>query len=143
MASKYTADGLGLSPPLSWTGVPATGTESLAFIVEDPDAPSPDPLVQVIVVDLPPHTTSLEEGALQSAGHAGLALHTGRNSYLTQAWLPPDPPPGHGPHRYVFQVFALGRGAAFSKAPGRREFFDRLLDRALAGGCLIGTYERL
>lgn len=140
---KYTADGSGLSPPLRWTEVPATGTESIAVIVEDPDAPSADPLVHAIVVNLPPHTTSLEEGALQSAGNAGLALHTGRNSYLTQAWLPPDPPPGHGSHRYVFQVFALGRGPAFSKAPGRREFFDRLLDRALAGGCLMGTYERV
>ena len=26
------------------------------------------------------------------------------------SWLPPDPPPGHGVHRYAFQLFALAAG---------------------------------
>jgi phosphatidylethanolamine-binding protein (PEBP) family uncharacterized protein len=45
-------------------------------------------------------------------------------------------------HRYVFQVFALRAGAPFSHAPGRREVIEAILDRAIAAGCLIGTYER-
>ena len=69
-------------------------------------------------------------------------MKTGRNSYLQRSWLPPDPPPGHGPHRYAFQVFALGPGAAFSATPGRDEVLGALRQRALASGCLIGTYER-
>jgi phosphatidylethanolamine-binding protein (PEBP) family uncharacterized protein len=56
--------------------------------------------------------------------------------------LPPDPPRGHGEHRYVFQVFALTPGPSFSSAPGRREFIEVILNRTLAVGCLIGTYER-
>ncbi len=66
----------------------------------------------------------------------------GPNSYLQRAWLPPDPPPGHGEHRYVFQVFALMPGPSFPSPPGRREFIEVILNRAVAVGCLIGTYER-
>jgi hypothetical protein len=37
--AQYTCDGADISPPLSWSDVPA-GTGSLALVVEDPDAPS-------------------------------------------------------------------------------------------------------
>jgi len=114
LPTRYTSDGLGVSPPLEWDAVPS-GAASIAI---------------------------LEEGALASHKHAGSGLETGPNSYLQRAWLPPDPPPGHGEHRYVFQVFALMPGPNFSSPPGRREFIEVILNRALAVGCLIGTYER-
>ncbi len=53
-----------------------------------------------------------------------------------------DPPPGHGEHRYVFQVFALRPGAAFSKSVGRSEFVKIVLTHATGVGCLVGLYER-
>jgi hypothetical protein len=34
-------------------------------------------------------------------------------------------------------------GPDFSSTPGRREFIDVILNRAVAVGCLIGTYERV
>jgi Raf kinase inhibitor-like YbhB/YbcL family protein len=37
---KYSCDGEDRSPPLEWDGVPA-GTQSLALIIDDPDAPDP------------------------------------------------------------------------------------------------------
>ena len=37
---RYTCDGDDVSPPLSWSALPA-GTRSLALIVDDPDAPDP------------------------------------------------------------------------------------------------------
>jgi Raf kinase inhibitor-like YbhB/YbcL family protein len=138
----YTADGSGVSPPLQWTGVPPNA-HTVLLIVEDADAPTPQPLVHAIVVDLEPQDGSLASGALQSPDHDGTAeVHAGRNSYLRSSWLPPDPPPGHGPHRYVFQVFALAEGEAFSSAPGRAAVLDALRDRVVASGYLIGTYER-
>ncbi|AEG92588.1 YbhB/YbcL family Raf kinase inhibitor-like protein [Ramlibacter tataouinensis] len=140
--ARYTADGEGLSPPLQWQGVPA-GTASLVLIVEDADAPTPQPLVHAIVVDLAPEDGALAEGALQSADHEGTAdVHEGRNSYFRAGWLPPDPPPGHGSHRYAFQLFALGPGAPFSGTPGRDAVMDEVRARALASGLLIGTYAR-
>src|SRR5262245_54629862 len=37
---RFTCDGENISPPLAWTGVPADA-ESLALIVNDPDAGTP------------------------------------------------------------------------------------------------------
>ncbi|MDB5732001.1 MAG: phosphatidylethanolamine-binding protein [Variovorax sp.] len=138
---RYTADGEGLSPPLQWSGLPPeAGTAVL--LVEDADSPTPHPLVHAIVVDLPAADGVLAEGALPSADQAGIGLRVGRNSYLKAAWLPPDPPPGHGLHRYAFQVFALAPGEPFSGTPGRDELMNALRQRAIASGLLIGTCER-
>jgi Raf kinase inhibitor-like YbhB/YbcL family protein len=139
---KYTADGSGLSPPLEWSSVP-DDARSIVVIVEDADSPTPKPLVHAIIVNLEAEDTHIPEGALNSPDHQGVGLQAGRNSYLMQAWLPPDPPPGHGIHRYVFQVFALRGGTDFSASPGRQELIDAIANRAVAGGYLIGTYERV
>jgi Raf kinase inhibitor-like YbhB/YbcL family protein len=140
--SLYTADGAGISPPIQWRGAP-DDSASVAFIVEDGDAPTPHPLVHAIVVNLAGDFGFLAEGALNSPDHKGIGFEAGRNSFFQQAWLPPDPPPGHGIHRYAFQFFALRAGAPFSNVPGREEFIEVVLDRAIAAGCLIGTYERV
>ena len=139
--ARYTADGAGVSPPLQWTGVPSEAA-AIVLIVEDADAPMPQPLVHAIVVDLEGADGALAEGALPSGEHPGSGLHVGRNSYLQAAWLPPDPPPGHGVHRYAFQVFALEAGAHFEGTPGRDAVLDAIHAHGLASGCLIGTYER-
>lgn len=139
--ARYTADGEGLSPPLQWTGVPA-GAASLVLIVEDADAPTPQPLVHAIAVDLEPADGALAEGALKSAGHDGQGVHEGRNSYLMAGWLPPDPPPGHGSHRYLFQLFALRPHDTFTGTPGRDEVMAAVRASGLASGCLTGTYAR-
>jgi Raf kinase inhibitor-like YbhB/YbcL family protein len=139
--ARYTADGPGLSPPLQWSGVPAVAA-SLILIVEDADAPTPQPLVHAIVVDLPASDGGIGEGVLPSPDHPADGLKVGRNSYLQTSWLPPDPPPGHGVHRYVFQVFALESGATLTDTPGRDAVLDAIRQHGLASGCLIGTYER-
>ena len=138
---RYTADGDGDSPPLHWSGVPEAAA-SVAVIVEDADSPTPQPLVHAIVVGLSAGDGGLPEAALPSRDHDGSGLRVGRNSYLQAAWLPPDPPPGHGVHRYVFQVFALEAGASFDGEPGRDALLEAIRDHGLASGCLVGTYER-
>lgn len=139
--ARYTADGEGVSPPLDWSGVPQ-GTDSVVVIVEDADAPTGEPLVHAIVVGLPGADGNLHEGALDSPGHEGEDVQEGRNSYFRAGWLPPDPPPGHGQHRYVFQVFALGPGEAFGGKPGRDDVLEAVRQRGLASGMVVGTYER-
>jgi phosphatidylethanolamine-binding protein (PEBP) family uncharacterized protein len=98
--------------------------------------------VHAIVVGIDGGDGALAEGAMPSADNDGSGLHVGRNSYLQAAWLPPDPPPGHGVHRYVFQVYALEDTGSMPETPGRDALLDALQSHAIASGCLIGTYER-
>lgn len=139
---RYTADGEKISPPLIWRNVPADA-EALALIVEDPDAPAPDPLVHLIAWDLPADLRDLPEGELKSPRHEGLDEMLGRNTYRQSAWLPPDPPRGHGPHLYVFQTFALDRKLDFTHPPGRKAVIEAMCGHVLAKGILVGTYERV
>jgi len=134
---RFTADGEGVSPPLVWTGVPA-GTATLALIVEDPDAPTTAPLVHALIWNLASDAGRLAEGAIGAEG----AGETGRNSFLQQGWLPPDPPTGHGDHDYVFQLFALSAAPDLGDSPGRSAFVEAITGRVLATGLLIGTYSR-
>lgn len=41
---RHTADGMDVSPEVSWTGLP-DGTMELALIVDNPDAPTEEPWV--------------------------------------------------------------------------------------------------
>jgi len=141
MPPLYTEDGEGVSPPLEWIGVPPEA-ESLVLLIEDVDSPTPKPLVHAILADLQPSDGLLPQGALPSPDNEGFDLGVGRNSYLRRAYLPPDPPRGHGPHRYAFQMFALDHAPNFGSAPGRRALVDAIRGHAIARGLLIGTYER-
>lgn len=141
LPERFTADGEGVSPPLFWTGVPE-GTECLALIVEDPDAPAPAPLVHAVVWGLPVHG-DLKEGAIRADGSGDAeGKDVGRNSYLGEGWLPPDPPTGHGPHNYAFQLFALGGGCEIGDNPGRSALVKAMAGHVLAAGLLTGVYSR-
>ncbi|MEA1072480.1 YbhB/YbcL family Raf kinase inhibitor-like protein [Sphingomonas sp. LY160] len=137
--ANYSADGAGISPPLAWSGLP-DGTRSLALLVEDADAPALQPLVHAIVWGLHPESTGLDEGAID--GHEGPDGEPGRNSYLRSGWLPPDPPTGHGPHHYAFQLFALDHAPVFEHPPGRSALIEAMTGHVLGAGMRTGTYER-
>lgn len=139
--TQYTADGEGISPPLEWRCVPMSA-EAVVLLVEDADSPTPLPLVHAIVWDLPGSDASLPEGALPNAGDGAAKDALGRNSRRSASYLPPDPPRGHGEHRYVFQIFALDIVPRFESPPGRSELLDKIRGHVIAKGLLIGTYER-
>jgi Raf kinase inhibitor-like YbhB/YbcL family protein len=141
LPTRFTADGSGISPPLVWSDVPE-GTASLALIVEDPDAPAARPLVHALLWRIPPETRRLEEGSIVVDGAGTDTGDVGRNSYLQEGWLPPDPPTGHGEHDYVFQLFALSAEPDLGASPGRGALVDAIKDKVLAAGVLIGTYSR-
>jgi phosphatidylethanolamine-binding protein (PEBP) family uncharacterized protein len=141
----FTADGTGESPPLEWLNVPE-GAACVALIVEDADSATPQPLVHAIAV-VEGGNGSLGVGALttserssQAPGADQTRVTAGLNSFLRRAWLPPDPPPGRGEHRYVFQMFALGPGAELPG--GRTALIEAVMDRGLAVGWLVGVYSR-
>jgi Raf kinase inhibitor-like YbhB/YbcL family protein len=138
---RFTADGEGVSPPLLWSEVPE-GTASLALIVEDPDAPAASPLVHAIVWNIPATERRLGEGVIVPDGEGGPMGDVGRNSFLQEGWLPPDPPTGHGEHDYVFQLFALSEPVPLDANPGRSAFVRAIAGKVLGVAVLIGTYSR-
>ncbi len=139
---RFTADGEGVSPPLVWGPLPV-GTTSLALIVEDPDAPALYPLVHALVWNLPIDQQRIAEGAINADGGGGAdGSDVGRNSFMAEGWLPPDPPSGHGSHDYVFQLFALSRAPDLDESPGRSEVIRAIKGRVLGAGLLVGTYSR-
>lgn len=142
LPERFTADGDGLSPPLTW-GMPPEGTAMLALLVEDADAPAPQPLVHAIVWNIPADAGRLAEGAIAKDGAGSADRDVGRNSYLQEGWLPPDPPTGHGEHRYVFQLFALGSDVGMpGETPGRAALLEAMAGHVLAAGVLTATYSR-
>jgi Raf kinase inhibitor-like YbhB/YbcL family protein len=143
LPERFTADGDGVSPPLMWRD-PPTGTARLALIVEDADSPTPQPLVHAIVWGLEPAAGDIAEGAIVADGDGDGMRDVGRNSYAREGWLPPDPPTGHGEHRYAFQLFALDAAAPDPcTTPGRSALVTAMTGHVLAAGLLIGTYSRL
>lgn len=138
--ARFTADygGEYFSPPLTWSHVPDQA-QTLVLIVEDIDSPTPFPLVHAIATGLPAVAGGIDAGALV-ANETDLEL--GRNSYLKLGWLPPDPPPGHGVHRYVFQLLALDYVPDIEARRGRTAVVHAAENHTVARGMLIGTYRR-
>lgn len=52
------------------------------------------------------------------------------------------PPPGHGPHRYYFRLYALSEPLPLHDRPGVEDVHRALKGRELASGTLVGTYQR-
>ena len=146
LPDRFTADGAGVSPPLTWRDPPA-GTTCLAMLVEDADSPTPQPLVHAVLWGLAPAAGMLAEGEITAPVGEGAAARdgsaVGRNSFGRGGWLPPDPPTGHGEHRYVFQLFALDAAVEPPDGRlGRTALLAAISGHVLAAGVLIGTYSR-
>jgi Raf kinase inhibitor-like YbhB/YbcL family protein len=133
----------GQSPQLAWSAVP-DGTAAVLLVMEDTDAVSGRPFIHCLAA-IDPLVTTLDPGAL-SARRPAVAVQVFRSS-MGRGYLGPAPVKGHGPHHYVFQVFALASpvrtpdGAPADKArPGA--VLAGVTGPALARGRLTGTYER-
>jgi Raf kinase inhibitor-like YbhB/YbcL family protein len=139
---RFTADGEGVSPPLVWGQLPA-GTCCLALIVEDPDAPTPEPFVHALVWGINSYVHALDEGAIRPDGSGqDNGSDTGINSLFFEGWLPPDPPTGHGDHNYAFQLFALSGIDFPGTTPGRSALVRAMSGKVLGAGLLTGVYSR-
>ena len=143
MPVRFTQDGANLFPPLQWEGLPPQ-TQSCVLLVEDADIPSFRPLVHLIVHSIPADVTEFREGEipLRLVGRSPHGYACGRNALGRPGWTAPTPPPGHGPHRYAFQVFALDARPSYLYPPGRSLLMRTIQPHIIAQGRTIGTYER-
>lgn len=136
----FTADGKGLSPPFCWRGVP-DGTRSLLLIIEDADSPTPAPLIHTLVPDIPPDDGRLAAGAIKTR-QGPFPPHNEREDHADLGYLPPDPPPGHGPHHYAAQLYALDAPSGLTGTPGRAAVRSLLHKHAIARAMIVTLYER-
>ena len=134
---QYTCDAADVSPALTWTGAPQ-GTQSLALIADDPDAPV-GTWTHWIIWNIPPgkglpegtpKTDTLSDGSRQ-----------GRNDFKRVGYGGPCPPAGKA-HRYFFRLYALKANLDL-KAGATRSDLERALEGQVLGKAeLMGKYGR-
>ena len=131
--TQYTCDGADQTPALRW-GEPPAGTKSFALVVDDPDAPS-GTFRHWGVFDIPAAARSIGGGE-----QVGTEV---TNDFGKPGYGGPCPPKGHGVHHYHFKLFALDTEKLGLSAGAKvADVENAARHHAIAGGELIGTYER-
>lgn len=129
---RHTGDGEDVAPELSWEGVP-DGTQSFAIVVHDPDAPLVDGFTHWVAYGIPGDARSVPEG--------GDGVASGVNSFGERGYNGPAPPPGHGPHRYYFWLYALDAELDFPERIDRKTLLAEIEDHVIEQARLVGTFE--
>jgi hypothetical protein len=153
ISQRHAGTGVGdnISPALSWDGVP-DGTVELVLVIEDPDVPMPRPIVHGLATGIDPELTELAEGALNVGGSAGAravgddepqrSVRIGVGAFKRRGYAGPRPIPGHGAHRYVFQLFALDAPSGLDETATLTQTLRAIRGHVIARGRLTGTYQR-
>ena len=126
--AEYTCDGADAPPPLALRE-PPQGTRSLAIVMDDPDAPR-GTFTHWLAYDIP------------AAGFDPTRGHTLKNDFGRAGYGGPCPPPGHGPHRYHFTLYALDVPSLSLKGTTRKDLQTALEGHTLGTARLTGRYER-
>lgn len=134
---RYTGDGEDASPPLAWSSAPE-GTQELALICEDPDAPRAEPFVHWVAFGISPHLMGLPE----NVGSESVQLEQGRNDFGKIGYGGPQPPEGHGVHDYHFKLYAIDRKLDLEPGATKAELLEAIGDSIIETAELVGTYER-
>jgi Raf kinase inhibitor-like YbhB/YbcL family protein len=135
---KFTCDGPDVSPPLKWNEPPAK-TQSIALIMDDPDAPA-GTWVHWVLYDLPANTRELSEGVAKQE-QLSSGARQGRNDFGKIGYGGPCPPPGK-PHRYFFKLYALDAKVNLKSGATKADVERAMKGHILARAELIGKYGR-
>lgn len=128
--SKYTCDGVGISPPLVVYGAPPNA-KSLALTVVDIDAPN-GPFTHWIMWNIPTNVIALNGSSL--------AFPQGLTTAGTNGYKGPCPP--YGTHRYFFNLYALDTTLNLG-ADSTRSVLEKVMSGHVVGKTfLMGTYSR-
>lgn len=139
VAKRFTCQGEDVSPPLSWSNVPAE-TKSFALVIDDPDAPDPAAPKMVwvhwVLYNLPAEVRELEEG-IKSLPSGTLQ---GKNDWKQVGYRGPCPPVGR--HRYFHKLYALDTVLPDLGAPTKADLEKAMQGHVLAEAQLMATYEK-
>jgi len=134
---KYTCDGPDVSPPLSWSDVPA-GAKSLALIADDPDAPM-GTWVHWVAWNIPPNARGLEEGVPKKDSLPN-GMKQGTTDFRSIGYGGPCPP--SGTHRYFFKLYALDAPLRLKAGATKRDVEAAMQGHVVGTAQLMGTYAR-
>ena len=137
--AKYTGDGADTSPPLSWPR-PPEGTQELALICDDPDAPR-GTFTHWVLYALAPDATALPESLPREGTLTSPACRQGANSAGKTGYLGPAPPPGK-PHRYQFTLYALRAPTALPAGADKGQLLRAMEGKIVGETTLEGLYGR-
>jgi Raf kinase inhibitor-like YbhB/YbcL family protein len=144
MPRDYTPDGRNLSPPLTWSNVPAATVE-FAVVCEDPDAGNPPPFVHWVIYKIPATATGLPEGLPIDPAAAMPSEITGAiqgvSGFRRSIYRGPAPPPGK-PHHYHFVVYALDADLGLKPGLTRADLLAAINGHVIGRGELVSIYER-
>ena len=126
---QYTCDGRNISPPLEFRGIPGK-TDSIALVVEDPDAPAGN-WVHWNVWNIKPVEKIKED---QVPGTEGL------NDFGKHHYGGPCPP--SGTHRYYFRAYALDMALTIPATSDRYQLAEAMKGHILAESEWMGRYSR-
>jgi Raf kinase inhibitor-like YbhB/YbcL family protein len=141
IGDAYSAYHDNMSPPLMWTGMP--DAETYLLILEDPDAPTERPFLHWTIWNIPGKAEGLPVDIPKEARPGGAldGVVQGLNGRGQPGYMGPRPPAGDGPHRYHFQLFALGIRLDLPPSAPLEELVQVLKANAIASCELVGTYE--
>lgn len=134
---RHTGEGEDVAPALSWTRLPK-GTQSLALVVHDPDAPlisgNSYGFVHWVLYNIPANVAALP-GGMQG-------YTSGVNDFGHARYNGPMPPPGHGMHHYYFLLFALDEDLRLAAGLTMWQLLEKIGPHVIGMNRLVGTYER-
>ena len=127
--SRFTCKGENINPALEIHDVP-TGTQSLALIMDDPDAPM-GTWVHWVVFDIPV-ISKIDENSIPGK--------QGRNNFGRKDYGGPCPPPGT--HRYFFKLYALDKMLGLAEDINKGALEKATQAHILEKAELIGLYKK-
>jgi Raf kinase inhibitor-like YbhB/YbcL family protein len=135
--SKYTCDGDDISPPIEWSDLPA-GTQSVALVCDDPDAPR-GTFVHWVLFNVPSNVTRLPEH-VATTRELPDGSRQGKNDFGKVGYGGPCPP--SGTHRYRFTLYALDRTLELASGSTGAELETATKNHVLATAQVTGSYAR-
>jgi Raf kinase inhibitor-like YbhB/YbcL family protein len=139
LPARYTCEAENVSPPLRIAGVPKAA-QSLALIVDDPDAPN-GAFTHWVLYNLPADLDQLAEG-FQSNLEDTRGPAEGRNDFGSDSYDGPCPPAGGEPHTYYFRLYALDQRFTLPAGATRAQVLDAMQGHLLAQTELMARFGR-
>ena len=131
--------GANISPALNWTQ-PPVGTAELVLIVQDPDVPFGKPATHALTLGIDPSLGGIPESALTNPSPVAGIRH-GKGALGRRGWAGPLPIRSHGPHAYVFQLFALDQATGLPASFTLDDVIAAIKGHVIGRARLDGTYE--